>query len=374
MYAWIDPIGGVTHGDEDRSVRWADDSAFVLAHGVLHRSGEALSALERQALMTTRSASALLIEARSLTKRYGTTVAVDDLSFDVLPGQVTGFLGPNGAGKSTTLRMILGLDAPTSGTVTIGGKRYDQHRRPLREVGALLDANAIHPGRTAYNHLRCMAESNGIPRSRVNEVLEIVGLTSAAKRRVGAFSLGMGQRLGIAAALLGDPDVLLFDEPVNGLDPDGILWIRNLMRSLAADGHTVLVSSHLMSEMALTADHLIVIGRGKLIAAASVVDFVARSSENYILVRTEQAEKFLPFLDAASKVERPDEGVLHISGLECGAIGDIAAAHGIVLHELSPQFASLEDAFMEVTHDSVDYAAAAPVPHADTQPDARKVA
>ncbi|MDQ1501156.1 MAG: type transport system ATP-binding protein, partial [Actinomycetota bacterium] len=294
----------------------------------------------------------LLIEARGLTKRYGTTVAVDDLSFDVLPGQVTGFLGPNGAGKSTTLRMILGLDTPSAGTVNIGGKPYNQHRRPLYEVGALLDAKAIHGGRSAFNHLLSLAQSNGIPRSRVGEVLETVGLTSVAKKRAGGFSLGMGQRLGIAAALLGRPDVLLFDEPVNGLDPEGIVWIRNFMRSLAAEGHTVFVSSHLMSEMALTADHLVVIGRGKLIAATSVAEFIARSSDNYVLVRTDQADRLLPLLDAATAVDRVD-GALHISGLDCRTIGDIAAAHFIALHELSPQMASLEEAFMELTHDSV---------------------
>ncbi|HWW54783.1 MAG TPA: ATP-binding cassette domain-containing protein [Acidimicrobiales bacterium] len=321
-------------------------------------------------MTSQQSPGSLLIEARGLTKRYGKTVAVDDLSFDVLPGQVTGFLGPNGAGKSTTLRMILGLDAPTSGSVTIGGRPYAQHRRPLYEVGALLDAKSIHGGRSAYNHLLSMAQSNGIPRTRVKEVLEVVGLTSVAKKRAGGFSLGMGQRLGIATALLGDPDVLLFDEPVNGLDPEGIVWIRNFMRSLAAEGHTVFVSSHLMTEMALTADHLIVIGRGKLIAASSVADFVARSSDNYILVRTQQADRLIPFLDAASSVDQVEAGVLHVSGLECTAIGDIAAAHGIALHELSPQMASLEEAFMELTHDSVDYTADVPM----AQLDARKVA
>jgi ABC-2 type transport system ATP-binding protein len=311
----------------------------------------------------------LLIEARGLTKRYGTTVAVDDLSFDVLPGQVTGFLGPNGAGKSTTLRMILGLDTPSAGTVTIGGRPYNQHHRPLYEVGALLDAKAIHGGRSAFNHLLSLAQSNGIPRRRVDEVLETVGLTSVARKRAGGFSLGMGQRLGIAAALLGQPDVLLFDEPVNGLDPEGIVWIRNFMRSLAADGHTVFVSSHLMSEMALTADRLIVIGRGKLIAATSVAEFIARSSDNYVLVRTDQADRLLPLLDAATSVDLVD-GALHVSGLDCRTIGDIAATHFIALHELSPQMASLEDAFMELTHDSVDYNADVPVAHLD----ARKVA
>jgi ABC-2 type transport system ATP-binding protein len=266
--------------------------------------------------------------------------------------------------------MILGLDSPTAGTVTIGGTPYDQHRRPLYEVGALLDAKAIHGGRSAYNHLLSVAQSNGIPRGRVDEVLEIVGLTSVAKKRAGGFSLGMSQRLGIATALLGDPDVLLFDEPVNGLDPDGIVWIRNFMRSLAADGHTVLVSSHLMSEMALTADHLIVIGRGKLIAASSVEDFVSRSSDNYILVRTPQPDRLLPLLNAATKVDRDEDGALHVCGMECSAIGDIAAAHGIAIHELSPQLASLEEAFMEITHDSVEYSADVPTAHLDT----RKVA
>ncbi len=299
----------------------------------------------------------LMIQARGLTKTYGETVAVDDLTFDVLPGQVTGFLGPNGAGKSTTLRMILGLDTPTAGTVTIGGLPYNQHKRPLFEVGALLDAKAIHPGRTAYNHLLAVAQSNGIPRRRVGEVLAAVGLTDVAKRRAGGFSLGMGQRLGIATALLGDPDVLLFDEPVNGLDPEGIVWIRNFMRSLAAEGHTVLVSSHLMSEMALTADHVIVIGRGKLIAATTVEEFVARSSNNFVLVRSDRPDRLRTFLSAATAVVMADDGALQVTGLSCVAIGDIANAHGIALHELSPQMASLEEAFMELTHDSVDYAA-----------------
>ena len=312
--------------------------------------------------MTTQHESrSLQIEAHGLTKRYGTTVAVDNLSFDVRPGQVTGFLGPNGAGKSTTLRMILGLDAPTSGTVLIGGRPYHEHRRPLYEVGALLDAKAIHGGRSAYNHLLSVAQSNGIPRSRVGEVLELVGLTKVAKRRAGGFSLGMGQRLGIATALLGNPAVLLLDEPVNGLDPEGIVWIRNFMRSLAADGHTVFVSSHLMSEMALTADHLIVIGRGKLIAATSVADFIARSSNNFVLVRSGEVARLVPLLDAATSVEHTDDGALEVTGLGCAAIGDIAAAHGIALHELSPQSASLEEAFMELTHDSVDYSAEVPL-------------
>jgi ABC-2 type transport system ATP-binding protein len=297
-----------------------------------------------------------VIEAHGLTKRYGSTVAVDDLSFEVHPGQVTGFLGPNGAGKSTTLRMIMGLDAPTAGTVSIGGRPYGQHVRPLFEVGALLDAKAINGGRSAYNHLLCLAQSNGLGRRRVDEVLDRVGLTSVAKKRAGGFSLGMAQRLGIATALLGDPEVLLFDEPVNGLDPEGILWIRNLMRALAGEGRTVFVSSHLMSEMALTADHLIVIGRGKLIAASSVEEFIQSSSHNSVRVRTPQTAALVALLDAhgASTHVDPD-GALSVTGMDCASIGDLAAASGIALHELSPQEASLEDAFMEMTHDSVEY-------------------
>jgi ABC-2 type transport system ATP-binding protein len=302
-----------------------------------------------------------MIEARGLTKKYGETVAVDDLSFEVLPGRVTGFLGPNGSGKSTTLRMIMGLDAPTAGTVTVAGRPYRQHRRPLYEVGALLDAHAIHGGRSAQNHLLSLAQSNGIGRQRVAEVLELVGLTGVAKKRAGGFSLGMGQRLGIAAALLGDPDVLLFDEPINGLDPEGIHWIRTFMQSLAAEGRTVFVSSHLMSEMALTADYLIVIGRGRLIAATSVDEFVARSSHNYVLVRTPQPERLLPLLDAAGAVIQSEDGAIRITGLDCAAIGDIAANHRIALHELAPQLASLEEAFMELTRDSVDYRADLPL-------------
>lgn len=304
-----------------------------------------------------------MIEAKGLTKRYGSSLAVDDLSFEVLPGRVTGFLGPNGAGKSTTLRMILGLDTPTAGTVTIGGRPYRQHLRPLYEVGALLDAKAIHGGRSAFNHLLALAQSNGIPRRRVNEVLEIVGMASVARKRAGAFSLGMGQRLGIAAALLGDPEVVLFDEPVNGLDPEGIVWIRNFMRSLAEEGRTVFVSSHLMAEMALTADHLIVIGRGKLIASTSVDDFVAASSNNYVLVRSPDADRLRAHLGTATSVERCADGALKVMGLDCATIGDLAMAQGIAIHELAPQMASLEDAFMELTHDSVEYTAELPAYH-----------
>jgi ABC-2 type transport system ATP-binding protein len=299
-----------------------------------------------------------LIEARNLTKHFGPTVAVDDLSFDVKPGVVTGFLGPNGAGKTTTMRMILGLDHPTGGEVTVAGRRYRQLPAPLREVGALLDAKAVHGGRKAYNHLLLLAQSNGIPASRVDEVLKIVGLESVARRRAGGFSLGMGQRLGIAAALLGDPAVLMFDEPVNGLDPEGIVWVRHLMRALAAEGRTIFVSSHLMSEMALTADHLIVIGRGKLIRDESVHEFVDSSSRRLVTVRSPQAADLAARLQAAgASVEPGTDGDLTVSGLDAAGIGELAAAGGIVLHELTPQKASLEEAFMELTSDSVEFQA-----------------
>src|SRR4030088_894543 len=257
-----------------------------------------------------------MIEARGLTKRYGTTLAVDHLAFDVQPGRVTGFLGPNGAGKSTTLRMVMGLDSPSAGTVTVDGRPYAEHQRPLFDVGAMLEARGIHPGRTAYNHLLCLAHSNGIGRKRVDEVLEIVGLSSVAHKRVGGFSLGMGQRLGIGAALLGDPGVLILDEPVNGLDPEGIVWIRNLMRSLAAEGRTVFVSSHLMSEMALTAEHLIVIGRGRLIADTSVEEFVQQASGNVVRVRSPQADELQRLLEAPNvKIDAIEGGLLEIEGV-----------------------------------------------------------
>src|ERR671932_1986491 len=251
----------------------------------------------------------LIIQTRGLTKRYGSTVAVNDLSFDVLPGRVTGFLGPNGSGKSTTLRMVLGLDAPTAGTVTVNGRPFGRHRRPLREVGALLDAKALHGGRSAYNHLLCLAQASGLPRRRVDEVLERVGMNSVAHKQAGGFSLGMGQRLGIAAALLGDPGVLLFDEPVNGLDPEGIVWIRTLMRSLAAEGRTVFVSSHLMSEMAITADHLIVIGQGRLIAETSMADFIRSSSQNHVRVRTPQPTELIRLMAAHGATAREEPGM-----------------------------------------------------------------
>jgi len=297
-----------------------------------------------------------LIEARGLTKRYGDTLAVDQLSFDVSPGQVTGFLGPNGSGKSTTMRMIMGLDAPDGGSVSVNGRRYHDLPWPLREVGALLEARSIHPGRSAFNHLLALAQTNAIPRSRVDEVLEIVGLSAVAQKRAGKFSLGMGQRLGIAAALLGDPGVLLFDEPVNGLDPEGIRWVRTLLQSLAAEGRTVLVSSHLMSEMALTAEHLVVIGRGRLIADTSVAEFIANSSRQYVRIRTPQCDAFTDALLAAGGVVVADEdGGLSVTGLGACEIGDLAAARGVTLHELAPQSGSLEEAFMELTADSVEY-------------------
>ena len=297
-----------------------------------------------------------MIEAIGLTKRYGRTVAVDDLSFTVQPGRVTGFLGPNGAGKSTTMRMILGLDRPTAGRVLIDGKPYAELNRPLRTVGALLDAKWVHPNRSARAHLRWLAKSNGLPNGRVDAVLEAVGLTQVAGKNAGGFSLGMSQRLGIAAALLGDPKVLLFDEPVNGLDPEGILWIRTFMQNLAAEGRTVLVSSHLLSEMALTASELVVIGRGKLITQSSTAEFIDRSTGNSVLVRSPQLFKLGPLLvDKGFTVRDGADGALSVSGATSDQIGDIAAANGVVLHELSPQRGSLEEAFMQLTGDAVEY-------------------
>jgi ABC-2 type transport system ATP-binding protein len=299
-----------------------------------------------------------MIVAEGLTKRYGSVLAVDDLSFEVPPGRVTGFLGPNGAGKTTTLRMVLALDAPTAGRVTIGGRPYAAHRRPLFEVGALIDAKAFHGGRSASKHLLALAQSNGIPRRRVHEVLERVGLSDAAKRRAGGFSLGMSQRLGIAAALLGDPQVLIFDEPANGLDPEGIVWIRKLMKSLAAEGRTVFVSSHLMSEMALTADHLIVIGRGRLLADSSVEDFINRNSHNQVRIVTPQTAELARLLtDHGVHVQAIDGQTLTATDTDVSAVGRLAAAHQIVLLELASQSASLEEAFMELTRDTADYAA-----------------
>ena len=304
-----------------------------------------------------------MIEARNLVKRYGSTMAVDDLSFSIRPGMVTGFLGPNGAGKTTTMRMIVGLDAPAQGSVTVGGRSYRDLPAPMREVGALLDAKALHGGRRACDHLLCLARSNGIPRSRVDEVLRIAGLEGVARRRAKGLSLGMGQRLGIASALLGDPAVLIFDEPVNGLDPDGIRWIRTLLRALAAEGRTVLVSSHLMSEMALTAGHLLVIGKGRLIADTSVEEFVRSSSRQSVHVRSPQAAELAARCrEAGATVRGTDAGtspdVIEITGMDSAEAGRLAAAHGIVLFELIPVRASLEEAFMELTRESVEYQAA----------------
>ncbi|EFE67039.1 MULTISPECIES: ABC transporter ATP-binding protein [Streptomyces] len=297
-----------------------------------------------------------MIELEGLTKRYGEKTAVDHLTFTVRPGIVTGFLGPNGAGKSTTMRMILGLDRPTAGDVRIDGRHYDELKDPLTSIGALLEAKGAHPGRSARNHLLCLAQSNGIPERRVREVLDTVGLTAVARKKAKGFSLGMGQRLGIAAALLGDPRILMFDEPVNGLDPEGIHWIRTLMKSLAAEGRTVFVSSHLMSEMALTADHLVVIGQGRLLADTSMADFIARNSRSYVRIRSPQRERLLDVLHQAgiTAVESGD-GTLEVDGDKAEHIGELAARHRLVLHELSPQQASLEEAFMQLTAESVEY-------------------
>ncbi|MFE7314561.1 ABC transporter ATP-binding protein [Streptomyces sp. NPDC057555] len=297
-----------------------------------------------------------MIELKGLTKHYGDTVAVDQLTFDVRPGTVTGFLGPNGAGKSTTMRMVLGLDNPTAGTVRIDGRHYAQLKDPLTYVGALLDAKAMHGGRTAANHLLCLAQSNGIPRRRVDEVLDLVGLTSVARKRAKGFSLGMGQRLGIAGALLGDPRILMFDEPVNGLDPEGIHWIRNLMKNLAAQGRTVFVSSHLMSEMALTAEHLVVIGQGRLLADTSMAEFIAENSRSYVRLRCPERERLLDVLHGEGiEASTGRGGALEVDGVPAERLGELAVAHHLVLHELSPQQASLEEAFMQLTAGAVEY-------------------
>jgi ABC-2 type transport system ATP-binding protein len=297
-----------------------------------------------------------MIEAIGLTKRYGAKTAVDDLTFTVRPGVVTGFLGPNGAGKSTTMRMILGLDAPTAGTVRVNGKAYREHAAPLHEVGALLEARSVHTGRSAFNHLLALAQTAGIPRRRVDDVVELVGLGDVARKRAGGFSLGMGQRLGIASALLGDPHTLILDEPVNGLDPDGIRWIRNLLKSLAAEGRVVFVSSHLMSEMALTADHLIVVGRGRLIADTSVQDFIAASSGNRVRVRTTAQHGLAAVLVGPDvSVEAVGADGLDVTGLTTDQVGLAAGAAGITLLELSAQQTSLEEAFMDLTKDAVEY-------------------
>jgi ABC-2 type transport system ATP-binding protein len=296
-----------------------------------------------------------VIEVRGLSKRFGNVVAVDDLSFDVRPGTVTGFLGPNGSGKSTTMRMIMGLDLPASGSVTVLGRRYHDLPWPLREVGGLLEARAIHPGRSARAHLLTLARSNAIDRPRVDEMLDLVGLSAVSGKRVGTFSLGMGQRLGIAAALLGDPGVLLFDEPVNGLDPEGIRWVRTLCKKLAGEGRTVFVSSHLMAEMALTADHLVVIGKGRLIAETTVADFVARSSHKSVKVRTPAPHQLSEALtNAGGTVIADPDGSLTVTGMSASEVGDQAASIGVAVHELTP-VASLEDAFMELTDEAVEF-------------------
>ena len=324
-----------------------------------------------------------MIEAHDLTKHYGNKLAVDHLSFRVEPGKVTGFLGPNGAGKSTTMRLVLGLDRPDTGTATINGRRYAQLAQPLRTVGALLESRSLHAGRSAYNHLLFLAQTQGLPPRRVDEVLALVGLTEVARRRTGGYSLGMTQRVGLAAAMLGNPSVLLLDEPVNGLDPEGILWIRNLMKQLAAEGRTVFVSSHLMNEMAVTADHLIVIGRGRLIADCPTREFIERGSGRSVLVRSPAAAELAGLIRAEGgsvSQDQPDgatgdgqAGTLRVTGLEAARIGELAAAGRIVLHELTPQLATLEDVFMETTAASLEYGvhgtAAAPGPPEAGSPD-----
>jgi ABC-2 type transport system ATP-binding protein len=302
---------------------------------------------------------ATMIVAENLTKYYGEQRAVDELSFTVRPGVVTGFLGPNGSGKSTTMRLILELDAPSSGDVTVNGKHYRDHPAPLHEVGALLEARSVHTGRSAYNHLLALAQTHGIGRGRVDELIDLVGLHDVARKRAGKFSLGMGQRLGIAAALLGDPSTVMLDEPVNGLDPEGILWVRHLLRGLAAEGRTVFVSSHLMSEMALTADHLIVIGRGRKIADMSTEEFIRQASGGLVLVRTPQAAELDALLSGPDvTVTAAGPGLLEVRGLTAVQIGEAAAANQLVLHELTPQQASLEEAFMTLTRDDVEFKAA----------------
>src|SRR5580704_6322495 len=308
-----------------------------------------------------------MIEARGLVKHYRSTLAVDNLSFDVRPGTVTGFLGPNGAGKSTSMRIIMGLDRPDAGQARIDGKSYGHLRWPLREVGALLEAKAFHPGRTARAHLAALAASNAIGRRRVDEVLAITGIEKAADRRAGKFSLGMKQRLGIAAALLADPRVLLLDEPVNGLDPEGIRWIRLLLRAMAAEGRTIVVSSHLMSEMAQTADHLIVIGRGRLLADTSTTEFVSRTGQD-VLVRSSRAAELAGLLTGGGAVVSQEGDGLAVTGMAANAIGDLAARHGIAVHQLITRHASLEEAYLDLTGASTDYRAASQAPDVPSGP------
>ncbi len=306
-----------------------------------------------------------MIEAEALAKKYGEKVAVDGMSFSVRPGVVTGFLGPNGSGKSTTMRLILGLDRPTGGHVTVNGKSYRDAHAPLHEIGALLEARAVHTSRSAFNHLRVLAATHGIPTRRVEEVLDLVGLTDVARKRVGAFSLGMGQRLGIASALLGDPGVLLLDEPVNGLDPEGIRWVRNLLKGLAAEGRTVFVSSHMMSEMALTAEHVIVVGRGRVIADLPVQQLIDGASRGLVSVRTPTPDRLLAALQRDGvTVTRSASDTLEVAGLNAAQVGEIAHDSGVVLHGLTAQQASLEEAFMEMTKDTVDFHAHTPTAEA----------
>jgi ABC-2 type transport system ATP-binding protein len=302
-----------------------------------------------------------MIDAQNLTKRYGEKTAVDDLSFTVRPGVITGFLGPNGSGKSTTMRLILGLDAPNQGSVTVAGKAYRDFSAPVHEVGALLEARSVHTGRSAYHHLLALAQTHGIPRSRVRELIALVGLDEVARKRAGQFSLGMGQRLGIAAALLGDPEVLILDEPINGLDPEGIRWIRDLLKRLAAEGRTVFLSSHLMNEMAVTADHLIIIGRGRLIRDVGLAEFVDEWSKNVVRVRSPQATELRDaILGPEVRVSSQGPGVLEIDGLTAEQVGNAAARHGFVLHELIPEKVSLEEAFMDLTREETEFRATTP--------------
>ncbi|KUO10315.1 ABC transporter ATP-binding protein [Streptomyces sp. DSM 15324] len=300
-----------------------------------------------------------MIEVRELTKRYGDKTVVDNLSFTVKPGEVTGFLGPNGAGKSTTMRMVVGLDAPTKGSVTVNGKVYAKHAAPLHEIGTLLEAKSVHPGRSAFSHLTTLAHTHGIPRKRVDEVIELAGLTSVAGKRVGAFSLGMGQRLGIASALLGDPAIIMLDEPVNGLDPEGVLWVRNLLRSLADEGRAVMLSSHLMSETALIADHLVIIGRGRLLADTTVDDFTRQAGGGGVKVATAEAARLRALLAGPDvTISSASAEELLVAGRSAHEIGAIAAQHGVALYELTPQAVSLETAFMDLTRDVVEYQSA----------------
>jgi ABC-2 type transport system ATP-binding protein len=311
-----------------------------------------------------------MIDAHNLTKRYGEKTAVDDLSFTVKPGVVTGFLGPNGSGKSTTMRLILGLDAPTRGAVTVNGRAYRDFPAPLHQVGVLLEARSVHTGRSAFHHLLTLAQTHGIPRSRVEELISLVGLDEVARKRAGQFSLGMGQRLGIAAALLGDPEVLILDEPINGLDPEGIHWIRDLLKGLAAEGRTVFLSSHLMSEMAVTADHLIIIGRGRLIRDVGLADFVDESSKNVVRVRSPDAARLREvILGPDIRVSSENPSVLEVEGLTAEQIGDAAARNGVVLHELTPEKASLEEAFMELTRDQTEFRTITPTNKNPVGPD-----